>query len=338
MPSQRILIVGPSWVGDMVMAQALFKSLKQQDPNCQIDVLAPAWTFSLLSCMPEVTDAIAMPFGHGELNLKGRSRLAKTLRKKEYTLAIVLPNSFKSALIPWLARIPKRRGWLGEQRYFLLNDYRRLDKKRYPLMVEQYLALGLPADVPLAKPYVYPAFHVTENERQQTLNKHNPIFRNRPVLALAPGGEFGSSKRWPPEYFAEIAQTKLAEGWDIWLFGSAKDKTLTEAIMYLTENRCENLAGSTTLAESIALLSLVNGLITNDSGLMHIGAALSKPIVAIYGSTSPAFTPPLAKEAVILQLSLPCQPCFERECPLKHHACMRDLKPAQVLSFIHEWG
>src|SRR3990167_9643064 len=146
---RKILIIGPSWVGDMVMAQGLFRLLKAQFPDARLDVLAPSWTFSVLSCMPEVTNAIEMPIGHGELKLWERYRIGRSLRASQYDQAIVLPNSFKSALIPFIARIPLRTGWLGEARYLLLNDYRKLDDKRYPLMIEQYLALGLPKDASL---------------------------------------------------------------------------------------------------------------------------------------------------------------------------------------------
>jgi heptosyltransferase-2 len=334
----KILIIGPSWVGDMVMAQSLFKLLKSQNPSATLDVLSPSWTFSVLSCMPEVTNAIEMPIGHGELKLAERFRIGRELKAKGYDQAIVLPNSFKAALIPFFAGIPIRTGWLGEARYLLLNDYRKLDTAKYPLMIEQDLALGLPAGAPLPATYPYPSFTVSPAAAEAALAKHQPLWRGRKILALGAGAEFGSSKRWPPEYFAELANRKMDEGFDIWLFGSPKDRPVTDEIMRLTDNRCENLAGRLQLSESIALLSLVSGLVTNDSGLMHIAAALQKPLIAIYGSTSPLFTPPLSPDAVILQLNLECQPCFQRECPLKHHKCMRDILPQQVVSAMSAWS
>lgn len=340
MPNKlNILVVGPAWIGDMVMAQSLFKLLKQRYANSfvNIDVLAPAWTFSLLSCMPEVSQAIEMPMTHGEVKLRARYQLAKKLRGHHYDQAIVLQNSFKSALIPWLAKIPKRTGWLGEFRHVLLNDVRKLDKKRYPLMIEQFMALGLEQNIALPKVYPYPEFKVTEASQQATLAKLNPIWRGRPVLGLGVGAAFGPAKRWPEEYFAEIAKQKYAEGWDIWLFGSSGDKPLTEKIMQITNNHCEDISGRTELFETINLLSLVSGVVTNDSGLMHMAAALNKPTIALYGSTSPAFTPPLSAHAKILKLDLACQPCFERICPLGHHRCMRDLTPERVLATMKEW-
>lgn len=335
--SQKILIIGPSWVGDTVMAQSLFKLLKQRDPNVVIDVLAPAWTFSLLTCMPEVSDAIEMPITHGELKLGTRYQLGKMLRTRGYDQAIVLPNSFKSALIPWFAKIPKRTGWLGECRYVVLNDARRLDKNRYKLMIEQYVALGLPEGEPLPAVIPYPAFQVSTAAQEAVLAKHKLIWRGRPVLALGAGAEFGPSKRWPEEYYAAIANQKIAEGWDVWLFGSPKDRPVTDKVMELTDNRCENIAGRLQLAETISLLSLVSGMVTNDSGLMHVGAALDKPLIAIYGSTSPNFTPPLSPDSKVLKLNLECQPCFQRTCPLKHHRCMLDLKPELVLAAMATW-
>jgi heptosyltransferase-2 len=336
--SLKILIIGPAWVGDTVMAQCLFRLLKQQHPDAVIDVLAPAWTFSLFSRMPEIAETIEMPITHGELKLMSRYRLARALRKRGYDQAIVLPNSFKSALIPWLAGIPKRTGWVGEWRYPLLNDWRRLDEKRYPLMVMQYAALGLPASEPLTTSLPYPLFQISQADQEQVIAKIQPLWRGRPVLALCPGAEFGPSKRWPEAYYAEIANKKMAEGWDVWLFGSPKDRAVTDEIMALTDNRCENLAGRMELSETIAMLSLASGVVTNDSGLMHVAAALDKPVIVIYGSTSTVFTAPLSPRAVVVKLDLPCQPCFERACPLGHHRCMRDLLPVQVLSAMTGWG
>ncbi len=322
----KILIIGPAWVGDMVMAQTLFKLIKHQHPGSVIDVLAPAWTFSLLARMPEVNRAVEMPVVHGQLQLRKRYQLGKKLRAEKYDQAIVLPNSFKSALIPWFAQIPKRTGWVGEWRYGLLNDARQLDKKRYALMIEQFAALGLEKDESLPVTLPYPAFSV----QAQT--------PSTPLLALCPGAEFGPAKRWPEEYFAEVAKQKLAQGWRVWLLGSPKDQAIIDSIMQITEGRCENYGGHISLAEKIDLLAQVTGVVTNDSGLMHIAAALNKPLIAVYGATSPAFTPPLSQQAQVLQTKLACQPCFQRTCPLKHHLCMRELTPALVLTAMTGWS
>jgi heptosyltransferase-2 len=334
--SPRVLIVGPAWVGDMVMAQSLFKLLKQRQPQIMIDVLAPAWSVPLLARMPEVSSSIVMPLGHGQLQLRERYQLGKNLRDKQYHQAIVLPNSFKSALTPWWANIPKRTGWRGEMRWVVLNDLRYLDKNRYPLMIERFMALGLSPTEALPSDYPLPELYFSAETQDAVLAKYQLTRSSRPVLAIAPGAEFGPAKRWPETYYAQVANAKLAEGWDVWLLGSPKDAAIAEQIMQLTEQRCVNLTGRTQLVDTIDLLSLATTVLCNDSGLMHIAAAVDKPLIAVYGPTSTAFTPPLHKKAKVLQLNLDCQPCFQRECPLKHHRCMQDLHPDRVLQTINE--
>lgn len=330
--SNKILIVGPAWVGDMVMAQCLFKLLKQQNPAVIIDVLAPAWSLPLLSRMTEVSSTIIMPLGHGQIDLRARYCLGKQLRANKYDQAIVLPNSFKSALIPWFARIPRRTGWRGEMRYGLLNDVRVLDKQRYPLMVQRFMALGLAPGEAISADYPIPQLQVSPKNQAAALQKHQIALSENPILALCPGAEFGPAKRWPEAYYAEVANAKLKEGWQVWIFGSAKDSEVASRIMALTQQACVNLAGQTSLEEAIDLLALSTSVITNDSGLMHIAAALNKPLIALYGPTSPTFTPPLNAEAKTLSLNLDCQPCFKRVCPLEHHKCMRELMSAEVLA------
>jgi len=332
----KILIIGPSWVGDMVMAQTLFKTLKQLQPNALIDVIAPAWTQALLARMSEVNRGLVLPYGHGEWRLKDRYQLGREMRKDGYDQAIVLPNSWKSAVIPWAAKIPMRTGWLGEQRFGLLNDARRLNKKRYPLMIERFVALGLSPGAALPQVICKPEFSISSIDVQRALENHHLEKSDKPILALCPGSEFGSSKRWPPEYFAAIAQAKLSAGWDVWVFGSPKDVKVVAEIQSLTQDACVNLAGKTSLSEALDLLSLVDAVVTNDSGLMHIAAALGKPQVIPFGSTSPKFTPPLSDKAKVLSLDLDCSPCFKRECPLKHHRCMRDLEPEMVLEALEK--
>jgi heptosyltransferase-2 len=329
--NNKILIVGPAWVGDMVMAQSLFKLIKQRHPSSIIDVLAPAWSAPLLARMPEVSESITMPVGHGQLDLPTRYRIGKSLRDNQYSQAILLPNSLKSALIPFFANIPVRTGWRGEMRYILLNDIRRLDKLRYPLMIERFMALGLPYNAPLPEKYPIPELFISPETQTAALSNHGLIQSTRPILAMCPGAEFGPAKRWPENYYADIANKKIQQGWDVWIFGSPKDNEVAERIMQLTKQQCVNLSGRTRLEEAIDLLALATTVITNDSGLMHIAAALKKPLIAIYGPTSASFTPPLNEDAKINTLTLDCQPCFQRTCPLKHHHCMIDLKPEKIL-------
>lgn len=331
--SNSILITGPAWVGDMVMAQTLFKLIKKREPATDIDVLAPAWSLPLLARMPEVRSAIVMPFGHGQLNLKGRYQLGKELREKHYSQAILLPNSFKSALPSFWAKIPRRTGWRGEMRYIVLNDVRILDKKRYPLMIERFMALGLAPNEALPKEYPLPALKISSEKKTETLAKFE-LTPDLPILALCPGAEFGPAKRWPEACYAEVARAKIAEGFQVWLFGSEKDRSITAEIMRLTGNQCIDLAGKTKLEEAIDLLSLSEQVISNDSGLMHIAAALNKQLVVVYGPTSAGFTPPLSPIAKMTTLKLPCQPCFARDCPLQHHRCMKELSPRMVLDLL----
>jgi heptosyltransferase II len=327
----NILIVGPSWVGDMVMAQTLFTCLRQQHPDCQIDVLAPDWSRPLLERMPEVRAALSLPMGHGVLDLAGRRQLGRQLAG-QYDQAILLPNSLKSALVPFFAGIPVRTGWRGEMRYGLLNDLRRLDKTRYPLMIERFMALAYAPGEPLPQPYPRPRLRIDDASRDAALSKY-ALELDRPVLALCPGAEFGESKRWPAEHYAAVADQKIRQGWQVWLFGSAKDHPGCEElrdrlIPGLREEVC-NLAGQTSLAEAIDLLSCASAVVSNDSGLMHVAAALDRPLVAVYGSTSPGFTPPLASSVETLRLGLDCSPCFERTCRFGHYNCLRDL-PADM--------
>lgn len=311
------------------MAHTLFQLLKQRNPGVRLEVMAPAWSRALLDRMPEVDEALLMPLGHGQLALKQRYQLGKALRSKGYDQAIVLPNSFKSALIPFFANIPQRTGWWGECRLGVLNDYRKLDKTAYPLMVQRYAALAFPCKEiqPAALPWPYLHVEPTQvSETQTTLG----LKLDKPILALCPGAEFGPSKQWPAHHYAQLAKLKLKEGWQVWLLGSVKDHIQTQLIQEETQFACIDLAGKTSLAQAIDVLSLANKVVSNDSGLMHIVAALKRPLVAVYGSTDPRFTPPLSEQVRIVSLNLACSPCFKRVCPLSHHHCMQQLIPERV--------
>jgi heptosyltransferase-2 len=329
----KILIVGPAWVGDMVMAQTLFIAIQQEQPDAIIDVLAPGWSNPLLERMPEVRKALNLPIGHGELKLCLRRRIGKSMRAEGYDQAILLPNSLKSALVPFFAGIPKRTGWKGESRYILLNDLRVLDKDRYPLMIERFIALAYPEGAPLPAELPRPALKVDPANVDQAMSKYG-LNHDRKVLALCPGAEFGPSKRWPENYFADIAQVRIDEGWQVWLFGSAKDREVTDMIARSIGQGAEhihNLAGDTSLADAVDLLSVADAVVSNDSGLMHIAAAHNRPLVVPYGSTSPDFTPPLNDHKQIVRTDLDCSPCFQRVCPLGHTNCMKQLTPGRIL-------
>lgn len=335
---RSLLIVGPAWVGDMVMAQTLFKLLRTNYPNVDIDVLAPAWSLPLLARMPEVRKGIAMPVGHGQLDLGARWRLGIQLRANRYDQAILLPNSLKSALVPWFARIPKRTGWKGEMRYGLLNDLRTLDKNRYPLMIERFAALAYPDSTPLPRVLPHPTLTVDTGSRSRLLAQFG--LTDAPFLALCPGAEFGPAKRWPEKHYAAVAAAMIERGWWVAIFGSGNDQPVAEnivqALLPTQRDRVVNLAGHTRLEQAVDLLSAAHAVVSNDSGLMHIAAAVGCPLVVVYGSTSPAFTPPLADAVRVLQIPVDCGPCFQRECPLGHLKCLETLYPEQVLAALDE--
>jgi len=329
--STRILVVGPAWVGDMVMAQSMFRLIKMREPKATIDVVAPAWTKPLLARMPEVNEAIAMPLGHGQLQLGLRWNLGRQLRDRHYNRAIILPRSFKSAITPFAAKAALRTGYIGEMRWGLLNDARRLDKDALPRTVDRfnYLALEPGEELPEITPLPRLVTGVDEAEaRLQALGSARP---DSPVLGLCPGAEYGPAKRWPVEHFASVARSMRDRGWAVWLFGSGKDVDATRAIAELTGEGCLDLGGKTSLGEAIDLMAMCTAVVSNDSGLMHVAAATDRPLVAIYGSSDPGFTPPLNEKASILRLGLDCSPCFRRECPLGHTRCLTEITPEQVI-------
>ncbi len=329
----NILVVGPSWVGDTVLSQPLLRLLLRENPGAQIDYLAPPWTLPLLARMPEVRRGIANPFGHGALRLAERRRLGLSLRAGNYDLAVVLPNSWKSALPPWFAGIPRRRGFRGEMRWGLLNDLRRLDGKALPQMAQRFAALGLPADAAPPDPLPNPALESSAAGRRQLLARLG-LDPQRPAVAFCPGAEYGPAKRWPEAHYAALARMLAGRGHAVWLVGSPKDHAVAETIAQDAAGGCINLCGRTDIAEAADLLGAAKLVVTNDSGLMHVAAAVGRPVIALYGSSSPGFTPPLGTDTRILSLGLDCSPCFERECPLGHLRCLNDLSPQRVFDAI----
>ncbi len=334
----KILIIGPSWVGDMVMAQSLFMTLKNRDTNCQIDVLAPKWSFPLLERMPQITKAFAMPLIHGQFGLSERFSLGKKLRSSRYDQVIVLPNSWKSALIPFFAHIPLRTGYLGEMRWGLLNDARKLDKETLTMTVQRFVSLGLPVNSKQPPDYSVPKLKIDSDKQNEVAEKFQLNSSGGKVLALCPGAEYGAAKRWPAQHYAAVARQKVAQGWSVWIFGSEKDQSVAEQINLLTAKTCQDFSGKTSLAEAIDLMSLADIVVSNDSGLMHVAAALNKKLIAIYGSSDSGFTPPLNRDSTIIELNLGCSPCFKRECPLEHTKCLTDIRPQHVLAKIDSYS
>ncbi|MHB0774986.1 lipopolysaccharide heptosyltransferase II [Halomonas sp. WWR20] len=329
---ERILVVGPSWVGDMVMAQSLFKTLNTHRPGCSIAVLAPAWSQPILARMPEVDEAIALDVKHGEFGWQTRRQVARAL-KGRFDQALVLPRSWKSALVPFLAGIPKRIGFTGEQRLMLLNERRSLDKTVLDQTVKRFVSLGLPqaqvrdGDFPIPFPRL-----AVDKENQLALRMQLGL-SFRPAIGMMPGAEFGPSKQWPLASFRALAERLAVEGFEVRVLGGPKDVAAGEAISSgLTH--VHNLCGKTQLADAVDLLADCRQVVTNDSGLMHVAAAVGTRIQALYGSTSPDYTPPLTDNAEIHMLGLDCSPCFQRSCPLEHHHCLRLLGPERVFAAV----
>lgn len=328
---ERILVVGPSWVGDMVMAQSLLISLKERHPDCYIAMVAPDWSQPILARMAEVDEAVSLATGHGEFGWKTRRALARRLRGR-FDRAIVLPRAWKAALVPFLARIPHRTGFIGEQRYGLLNDLRRLDKSVLDQTVKRFVALGL-----------------SRGDAEDELNIHAPRLSvdpdnlverrlalglsSRPAIGMMPGAEYGPAKQWPLAYFRKLAGRLVDEGFEVRVLGGPKEAAAGETIGR-GQAHVHNLCGHTRLADAVDLLADCDQVVTNDSGLMHVAAAVGTRIQAIYGSSSPRFTPPLTDNAEIHYLGLDCSPCFARTCPLGHTNCLNHLLPERVLAAV----
>lgn len=321
----RIFVVAPSWIGDTIMAQPLFQRLAQQHSNLEIDVLAPPWVAPLLARMPEVTRVIDSPFRHGGLDWPTRRRTGEQLRGEFYDQAIVLPNSWKSALVPFYAKIRKRTGYRGEFRYGLLNDIHTLDTQRHPELVQRYAALAGPLDGSKLEARL----QSSREQQAAALSAHGLVADAQPVI-FCPGAEYGPAKRWPAEHYAELAQRYGTAENPVLLLGSPKDAPVGDEIVAGSKGTARNLAGKTSLFEAIDLLAAARMVVSNDSGLMHVAAALHRPQVALYGSSSPGYTPPMNDRAKIVSLNLECSPCFERVCPLGHFKCMQDMSPAAV--------
>ena len=317
----------------MVMAQSLFRLLREQQPDVEIDVVGPPWSIPLVARMPEVRRGVPLAVAHGDLGLGARWALGRSLRQAGYGRAIVIPRSFKSALVPWVAGIPVRTGFGAEGRSILLNDVRRLDRRVLDQTVKRLVALGLPpgTNPPVPLPAsLHPVLRVDEGNRAALLSRLG--LGQRPAIALMPGAAYGPAKQWPVEAFAELARRLGTQGFEAWILGSAAEQPLGGQISAASDAHVYNLCGQTGLSDTVDLLSVTKAAVTNDSGLMHVAAAAGTRVVAIYGSSSPHFTPPLTAEKAILHLALDCSPCFRRECPLGHLNCLRQISPASVLA------
>ena len=331
--SSRVLIVAPSWIGDTILAQPLLMRLHAQ--GAKIDVLAPAWSAPLLQRMPQVDRVIESPFGHGDFAFAERRALGKQLAAERYDAAYVLPNSWKSALVPFFAGIPLRVGYHGEARYVLLNRRFILDKIGLPQLAQRYARLADAANATGLPPV--PAPHlISDREQQRVVRGILGLPTASAPAIFCPGAEYGPAKRWPAHHFADLAQQLGNKDDPVWILGSAADKSVGETIARLANERSNgcaiNLCGRTSLEQAIDLIATARLVVSNDSGLMHVAAALDRPLLALYGSSSPVYTPPLSTHAKIVSLNVECSPCFQRQCPLGHFKCMEGMTPDHVLA------
>ena len=321
----KVLVVAPAWVGDMVMAHTLVPGLVRR--GAVVEFLAPPATSDLARRMPGVSAVHDLNVGHGALGFRERADAAKRLKARRFDWAIVLPNSFKSAITPFLAGIPRRTGFIGEARYGLLNDRRRLDTANLPRLVDRFAAL---ADVAPEGPGLR-----ADSARCEALRSEFDL-RGDTLIALCPGAEYGPSKRWPAERFAELARRLAAKGVVVFILGNARDAELGRSIARCSPAR--DLTGKTDLLDAVDILSAASAAVTNDSGLLHVAAALDVPVAGVYGSTTPAFTPPLSARSLAIGHDLPCRPCFRRECPFGHRACLTNTSADRVLGALDALG
>ena len=330
----KILVVGPSWVGDSVMAQTLYKRIKKELPSSQIDVMSPHWSLALLERMPEVCKKIVSPFSHGETKLFERYKLGQGLKKENYDRAIILTNSLKSSLIPYFARIGVRTGWLGEFRYGLINDIRSSKKLKKSLMVEKFAALSLYEENYSIENLTFPELEINFANQRNFLEEFR-IDYSKNTMAICPGAEFGPSKRWPAEYYAEIAKFYVNKGWNVLCIGSKNDEDIGIEIGSLNNLRSNesfiNLIGKTSLQDAIDILAFTEKVVTNDSGLMHIAAAVKTPLVALYGPSSPEYTPPLISKKKILRKTQGYEKVRYGSNEKGYHQSLLDIKPEEVL-------
>jgi len=323
-----ILIVGPSWVGDMVMASSLVAELRRLHPSRPIDMLAPPASLPIATLIEGVRDAIPSSFGHGELGLAGRWKLGRGLRERGYGTAIILPRAFKAAVAPFAAGIPERIGYAAEGRSLLLTRPIRDGERKTARTIDRFVALAGGRDGAASPRPLLRRPSIKAGAIEQKLG----LAAGRHVVGLAPGAEYGPAKRWPAAKFAELARLAAGAGYGVRLFGGPKDREITAEIAARAGVPVDDLAGRTSLVEAAALLAAADIVVSNDSGLMHVAGALDRPLVVLYGSSSETMTPPTAPHAEVLSLELSCRPCFQRTCPLGTLACLEGIQPASVFA------
>jgi heptosyltransferase II len=324
-----ILVVPYMWIGDFVRCHTVVRLLQERYPDRPVDMLATTLCAPLTDYMPGVRRAVVVDLPRKRLALRQHRMLAKRLRGENYGNALVMPKTWKSALAPFLAGIPQRTGLVGEVRLMLLNDIR-FGGGKLPRMVDECASLALPSGTKPPSEWPAPELKVPAAEIDAWLGRRALASHGRPAVALAPGA-VGPAKRWPAAAYRDLSRRLLADGLAVWVLGGAAEKTLAQEIVRGTEAR--DLT-STDLREAILALAAASAAVSNDSGLLHVAAALGAPTVGIFGPTSPWHWAPLNPLAAAIQASseLPCRPCHKPVCRLGHHRCMSEIGSDEVFS------
>jgi len=317
----------------MVMAHCLFQTLKSRQANPAITLAAPPATARLAHRMPEIDEIVETPFQHGRLHMTDRFRIGRSLRGHHFDQAIILPGSLKAALLPFFAKIPVRTGYRGESRWGLINDLRSRPSTKEDPMAARFVQLGLAANAPAVSTYPHPRLTSRPDNVQKVFQRIGKSIASAPAIAICPGAEFGPAKRWPEHHFAAVADHFLTQGWQVWLLGGERDRTVAQTIIENCHKpgHCVDLTGRTHIEEAIDLLAHARAAVSNDSGLMHVAAATGTPVVGIFGASSEHHTPPLGPAAATVSQPLACRPCFARQCPLGHKQCLETLEPDRVI-------
>jgi len=324
MSKKKLLIIPQNWLGDIVMSQTLLKRVKSENPNTTIDVLVNSQFKSLVERMPETNKAIILNCAHKELGFFKRLSLAKKI-KGNYDQSIVLSRSIKSALIPYLAKIPIRTGELGESRYLLINDLRKFNREDRRKTAFRYVSMFSNKEEALNEKY-YPSLQSDSKNIKKLFDKYQ-LNLEKKIIIFAPGAAFGPSKMWPMEKFKELGE-KLNKEFFILILGSNNEKIIGDKI--ITNKNMLNLCGKTSITDATDLMHVSEFCVSNDSGLMHLASATNTKSISIYGATSPQLTPPLTKNKEIHYKGLPCSPCFEKICKYGHYNCLVEIQADDV--------
>jgi heptosyltransferase-2 len=297
-PDNPILIVPYMWIGDFVRVHSAVQLLKMRWPNRPIDVLTSSLCAPILDYLPGVRKGIVADLPRRRLPLAQYAALGKRLAQERYGTALVMPRTWKAALAPFLAGIPERTGFTGEFRFGLINDMR-FGERRLERMIDCFVTLASPKNAAFPEPYPLPRIEVPAPEIEKWLSRNGLRASGRPVIAMAPGA-VGPGKAWPPQNYAELARQLTAQGADVWVLGGPAEKSIATQIVQAGGASAYDLTGND-LRNAIVALAAADLAVTNDSGLMHISAALGTPTIAIFGPTSARLWAPLNPLSAIVE-------------------------------------